>query len=81
MTEQKINELATPEPAPQEAIFDANGWCRDIDLAPKEKVIILLLKNTYGHTVTVSTIRNYAVFSCYNKIKAWRPLPETPTVK
>jgi len=32
----KIEELATldPAPAPQESIFDADGWCWDIDEAP-----------------------------------------------
>ena len=32
---KKINELATPAPEPQESIFDADGWCHNMDLAPK----------------------------------------------
>lgn len=31
---QKINELATPAPEPQESIYDAEGWCWDMDKAP-----------------------------------------------
>ncbi len=31
---KKINELATPAPEPQQSIYDAEGWCWDIDKAP-----------------------------------------------
>ena len=53
----KIQELATPAPEPQESIFDAEGWCWDMDLAPitiigvKIKFFDILVTRKY-HTGT-----------------------------
>ena len=45
---KKIQELSTP--VPEESIFDADGWCWDMDKAPENQNIILLVndKPTFG---------------------------------
>lgn len=53
----KINELATPAPEPHQSIFDADGWCWDMDLTPitivgvKIKFFDILVAKKY-HTGT-----------------------------
>ena len=42
---KKIKELSTPAPEPQQSIFDADGWCWDMDLVPDRQSVILCIDN------------------------------------
>ena len=42
---QKINELATPVPEPQESIFDADGWCWDLSLVDNNEEYHFLIES------------------------------------
>jgi hypothetical protein len=49
----KIEELATldPAPAPQESIFDADGWCYDLKSIPKDTLIDLCVQSAIDKSV------------------------------
>jgi hypothetical protein len=61
----KINELATPA-EPQESIFDADGWCWDMNLAPHDGCN-LLLKNYNSDDF-------FIMYDCYKETQEdyWR---------
>lgn len=40
-----IEQIATPAPEPQESIFDADGWCWDMEKAPYNTRIWVLMEN------------------------------------
>lgn len=73
---QVINDFATTAPEPQESIFNAKGWCWDIN---KFKNYYsdngFLIKTEYGYT-TIRCGEQYRL-----RLKdfiAWRPLPNPP---
>jgi hypothetical protein len=54
---RKINELATPN-LPQESIFDADGWCWDMSLVPKNdkiEVIVIDLASSKKETEIIDS--------------------------
>jgi hypothetical protein len=63
---RKIEELATPVPETQESIFDADGWCWDLSLAPHNGCH-LLLKNYISDDF-------FIMYDCYKNIDEdyWR---------
>jgi hypothetical protein len=82
---QKINELATPAPEPQESIFDADGWCWDMDLTPDSENVIFYITNLDLKIKRASTGMKigkefyFPMVSEKDKPIAWRPLPTLPT--
>jgi len=78
--EEKINELATPAPEPQESIFDADGWCKKLKLMPRRpesyKCLMWLKHKKTGGEIfkVVKTFIFPDWFYKYDLI-AWRPLP------
>jgi len=79
-----INELATPA-EPQESIFDADGWCWDMDLAPDSENVIFYITNFNLKTKRAATgkrINKHFYFSMESgkdEPVAWQPLPKLPT--
>lgn len=46
---EKINELATHAPEPQESIFDADGWCLDLSLIDNDNEYHFLIERTVAN--------------------------------
>jgi hypothetical protein len=75
---EKINDLATPTPKPQESIFDADGWCWDFNkFKDYYSEYGFLIKTETGYT-TIRCGEQYRL--CLKGAIAWRPLPKLPTV-
>ena len=80
----KVEELATPTPEPQESIFDADGWCYDLDKAPKKvKVLGCFYDEILGNYVGEFMVKDNKIiginyFPLTNTPIAWRPLPKAP---
>jgi hypothetical protein len=77
----KINELATPAPEPQESIFDADGWCWDMSLLKTDGTPVLLFDShegvsvgwrtdagIYGHTDLINLTEEYPKREILDKI-------------
>ena len=79
-----INELATPAPEPQESIFDADGWCWDMNKAPSNENVIFYITNLDLKTKRASTGMRVHKEFCFpmvsekDKAIAWRPMPKLP---
>lgn len=85
--EEKIKELATPVPEPQESIFDAEGWCWDMDSLHDNGDVLLYVINpdlkTKRATVGKKIDKNFyfARVSERDRPNAWKPLPTLPKDK
>lgn len=93
----KINELATPAPEPQESIFDADGWCWDLSLINNDDEYHFLIESHrggVGHKVTDKKSyyqligltwfidENLKENECLgDKIIAWKPIANLPKEK
>jgi hypothetical protein len=79
----KIEELATldPAPAPQESIFDADGWCYDLKSIPKDTLIDLCVQSATDKSIVNREVNCLLSDDTYEEgyvIIAWRPLPKLP---
>lgn len=91
ITKEKINELATLAPKPQEIIYDAKGWCFDMSTVPIDENILLLCESCLISEVVIArkpfkdaecqySTENFCG-CCTIMELAWRPLPPLPTPK
>jgi hypothetical protein len=62
---EKINELATPAPEPQESV-DAEGWCWDLDLAPKDGTDILVFVESSVYGTSWQAVASYTFIKYSN---------------
>lgn len=78
---------ATPAPEPQESIFDADGWCWDMDKAPENtwingsdgKDVFYGINGDFWTSNQTSRIPVTSWINEYNvDIIAWRPFPTIP---